>query len=155
MPLWNTVFKGFVVSRSAGQGQRRLWGRRCRRTKYLKVDSVLVAHVNISHFVDVLPPTFGASCQSSPLVVYAERGLFSAQVNWTEPVATDNSAVQPTVTSNYQPLQRFDQGTYVIVYTAVDQSGNEANCSFAIKVIGIFLTFVLCKRSLQTKHLII
>ncbi|XP_078342994.1 LOW QUALITY PROTEIN: sushi repeat-containing protein SRPX2-like [Oculina patagonica] len=89
---------------------------------------------------DILPPTFGATCPASLLIVYAERGLFSALVNWTEPVATDNSGFQPVVTSNYQPLQRLSQGTHVITYTAVDQSGNKATCSFAIEVIVINCT---------------
>ena len=63
--------------------------------------------------------------------------MFSAQVNWTEPVATDNLDDVPSLTSNYKPPQRFSQGTHVIMYTAMDQSGNKANCTFAIKVIGI------------------
>ena len=88
------------------------------------------------HLADIFPPTFGATCPSSSFVVYAERGLFSAQVNWTEPVASDNSGVKPTVISKYQPLQRFDQGTHVITYIAVDQSGNKATCSFTIDVTG-------------------
>lgn len=90
----------------------------------------------LNRISDILPPIFGATCPSSPLIVYAERGLFSNQVNWTEPVATDNSGFPPAVTSNYQPLQRLSQGTYVIVYTAVDQSGNKATCSFTVKVKG-------------------
>ena len=68
--------------------------------------------------------------------MYAERGLFSAQVNWSEPVATDNSGVPPSVTSNYKPLQRFDQGTYMVIYTAMDQSANNATCSLTIVVTG-------------------
>ena len=88
------------------------------------------------HIADILQPTFGTSCPASPLIVYAERGLFSAQVNWTEPVATDNSGVQPAVKSNYQPPQRLSQGTHVIIYTAVDQSGNKATCSFLVKIKG-------------------
>ncbi len=68
--------------------------------------------------------------------MYAERGLFSAKVSWNKPVATDNSGVPPTVTSNYQPLQRLHQGTHVIIYTAVDQSGNNATCSFTFTVTG-------------------
>ena len=74
--------------------------------------------------------------------MYAERGLFSAQVSWTEPVATDNLGGAVSVTSNYQPPQRFPQGTHVIKYTAVDQSGNEATCTFVIKVIGKIYMFV-------------
>ena len=57
-------------------------------------------------------------------------------MNWTEPVATDNSGVAPTVTSNYQSPQRFIQGTHVIIYTAVDQSGNNATCKFHVQVLG-------------------
>jgi len=84
----------------------------------------------------MLPPTFGIKCPASPLLVYAERDMFSAEVNWTEPVATDNSGIMPRVTSNYQPPQRLSQGTHVIIYTAEDQSKNKATCSFTVKVTG-------------------
>ncbi|XP_068714407.1 uncharacterized protein [Montipora foliosa] len=83
---------------------------------------------------DSQPPTFGVSCPGSPLVAYADRGKFTALVNWTDPVAIDNSGAAPTVTSNYQSPQSFSQGIYVIKYTAVDQSGNEARCSFKVNV---------------------
>lgn len=93
-------------------------------------------HYIFFHIADVSPPTFGATCPAIPLLVYAERGLFSAQVNWSEPVATDNSGVTPAVTSKCQPPQRFSQGTHVIMYTAEDQSANKATCNFTIEVIG-------------------
>ena len=85
---------------------------------------------------DVQPPVFGVPCPGGPIVAYAERDKFSALVNWTEPVAIDNSGVTPAVTSNCQSPQRFSQGTHVITYTAVDQSGNKATCSFTVKVLG-------------------
>ena len=85
---------------------------------------------------DVEPPSFGSSCPTGPLVAYAERERFSALVNWTVPDATDNSGEVPTVTSNYYPPRRFSQGTHVITYTALDQSGNNATCTFTIEVIG-------------------
>ena len=85
---------------------------------------------------DSQPPIFGESCPRSPLVAYAERGKFTALVNWTDPVVIDNSGVAPTVTSNYQSPQRFSQGSHVITYRAVDQSGNEATCSFQVRVTG-------------------
>ena len=69
--------------------------------------------------------------------MYAERGLYSAQVNWNEPVATDNSRDAPSLMSNYKPPQRFSQGTHVITYTAVDLSGNSATCTFAVEVLGM------------------
>ena len=87
-------------------------------------------------FADVLSPSFGVTCPASSFLAYAERGRFSAQVNWTEPVATDNSGVSPAVTSNYQPPQELSQGIHVIIYTAVDQSGNTAICDFTVKVAG-------------------
>ena len=86
---------------------------------------------------DILPPTFNDTCPTSPLLVYAERGLYSAQVNWNEPVATDNLRDATFLMSNYKPPQRFSRGTHVITYTAVDQSGNIATCTFAVKVLGM------------------
>lgn len=68
--------------------------------------------------------------------MYAESGMFSAQVNWSDPVATDNSGTAPSQTSNYKSPHRFSQGDHVITYTAVDGSGNRASCTFAIKIIG-------------------
>lgn len=85
---------------------------------------------------DILAPSFGVTCPSGPLLAYARRDSFSALVNWTEPVATDNSGVKPRVTSNYQSPQWFGQGTHVIRSTAVDQSGNKATCVFTVTVIG-------------------
>ena len=86
-------------------------------------------------FSDSQSPTF-VTCPGGPIVAYAERDKFSAFVNWTEPVAIDNSGVTPTVTSNYQSPQRFSRGTHVITYTAADQSGNMATCSVTVKVLG-------------------
>ena len=85
---------------------------------------------------DIDPPSFGSTCPSSPLITYAEREKFSALVTWTEPVATDSTGVSTTVTSNHQSPTRFSQGTHVITYTAVDQSGNKATCSFTVQVLG-------------------
>ena len=95
------------------------------------------SNVTLFILVDVFPPTFNDTCPTSPLLVYAERGFYSAQVNWNEPVATDNLGDAPSLTSNYKPPQRFSQGTYVIIYTAVDQSGNRATCTFAVEVLGM------------------
>ena len=85
---------------------------------------------------DILPPSFDVPCPASPLVAYAERDTFSAEVNWTVPTATDNSGLKPSIDSNFHPPRRFLQGNYVVTYSAVDQSGNKATCSFTIEVIG-------------------
>jgi len=94
------------------------------------------ANEKLFRIADILPPTYGATCPSSPLVVYAERGLFSAEVNWTEPAATDNSGILPTMSSNHKPFERFSQGKHVITYITADQSGNKAICTFTIDVRG-------------------
>ncbi|XP_022803617.1 sushi, von Willebrand factor type A, EGF and pentraxin domain-containing protein 1-like isoform X3 [Stylophora pistillata] len=89
---------------------------------------------------DILPPTFDVPCPASPLIAYAEREKFSAEVNWTVPTATDNSGLKAVINSNYHPPRIFRQGSYIITYSAVDQSGNKATCSFTIEVIVINCT---------------
>lgn len=71
------------------------------------------------------------------MIAYAEWDKFSALVNWTEPVATDNSGLSPKVTTNYHSPQRFGEGAHVIGYNAMDQSGNKATCTFTVVVTGI------------------
>ena len=71
------------------------------------------------------------------MIAYAEWDKFSSLVNWTEPVATDNSGLSPKMTTNYHSPQRFDKGAHVIAYTAMDQSGNKATCTFTVVVTGI------------------
>ena len=101
----------------------------------MKTNSFLLLNVCIFP-LDIRPPTFGVTCPSGPLLAYAERDKLSALVNWTKPVAIDNSGMAPTITSNYQSPQRFSQGSHVITYTAVDESANNATCSFTIVVKG-------------------
>ncbi|KAK2557468.1 Low-density lipoprotein receptor-related protein 6, partial [Acropora cervicornis] len=87
---------------------------------------------------DSQAPSFDGSCPWNLLLSYAEKGFFSALVNWTNPVATDNSGLTPKVTSNFQSPQTFSQGNHVITYTAEDKSGNKATCTFTVKVIVIY-----------------
>ena len=55
------------------------------------------------------------------------------RVNWQEPTATDNSGVLPSVSSISRSGDLFAvPGSYEVVYTAKDESGNEATCSFRI-----------------------
>ena len=59
-------------------------------------------------------------------------GASSGTVTWTEPTATDNSGVTPTVTSTHQPGQTFPAGTSQVQYTFTDESGNSAVCLFQV-----------------------
>ena len=55
------------------------------------------------------------------------------RVSWQEPTVTDNSGVDPVVYSSRRNGEYFDvPGSYEVVYTARDDSGNEATCSFRI-----------------------
>ena len=62
----------------------------------------------------------------------------TAFVNWTEPVALDNSDVPPQVTvapPGITPPYVFNEST-LIVYTATDASGNKKECSFKVVLEG-------------------
>ena len=55
------------------------------------------------------------------------------RVNWPGPNVTDNSGAPPFLTSNRQSGSLFSApGSYEVIYTARDSSGNVATCSFRI-----------------------
>lgn len=59
-------------------------------------------------------------------------------VNWTEPVAMDNSNLEPNITvdpSEISPPHIFNETT-LVVYTATDASGNKDECSFKVILEG-------------------
>ena len=62
----------------------------------------------------------------------------TALVNWTEPVPLDNSNLPPQVTvvpAGISPPHVFNKTT-LIVYTAIDTSGNKRECSFRVVLKG-------------------
>ena len=59
-------------------------------------------------------------------------GTTSRVVTWTEPTATDDSGLAPTVIQSHQPGSSFPVGTTQVMYTFRDAVGNEAICSFEI-----------------------
>ncbi|RMG81448.1 MAG: HYR domain-containing protein [Bacteroidetes bacterium] len=78
---------------------------------------------------DPIPPTL-TNC---PDDIVVSTGSGSADVSWQAPTASDNCG-SPNLTSNYEPGTNFELGTYEVVYTASDESGNEVTCSFTITV---------------------
>ena len=60
-------------------------------------------------------------------------------VNWTVPIATDNSGVPPMVTCVPTPGYNFPIGLTVVQCTAMDNSGNAATCSFDIVIAGMYV----------------
>ena len=55
-------------------------------------------------------------------------------VPWTEPTATDNSGMIPTVTQSHQPGDSFPVGSTQVTYTFTDMTGNQATCSFSLTI---------------------
>ncbi len=52
---------------------------------------------------------------------------------WFEPTVTDNCAT-PTTTVNLPPGSTFSSGTTEVIYTATDDCGNVATCSFTVTI---------------------
>ena len=67
--------------------------------------------------------------------VVSNTGQAFAIVIWTEPDAVDNSGVV-MVSSSAKPGSLFYIGTTNVTYTAVDASGNAAEYTFNVTVIG-------------------
>ena len=84
---------------------------------------------------DVVPPVF-LSCPSD---IRANLGISSSVlVNWTIPVALDNSNMAPQISVSppgVTPPYTFYNNTN-IVYTAKDPSGLERKCSFRVLLEG-------------------
>uniref|UniRef100_A0A8D0GC18 Sushi, von Willebrand factor type A, EGF and pentraxin domain containing 1 n=1 Tax=Sphenodon punctatus TaxID=8508 RepID=A0A8D0GC18_SPHPU len=63
----------------------------------------------------------------------------SANISWQVPTAKDNSGHEVSIHTApaFTPPYLFLIGEVAITYTAVDKSGNQANCTFSIKVIDV------------------
>ena len=79
---------------------------------------------------DITPPVI-QGCPNS-INVITPVGMTSMAVTWTEPTATDNSGMIPSVTQSHRPGDSFSLGTAQVIYRFTDMSGNEATCSFAV-----------------------
>ncbi|TDI69472.1 MAG: HYR domain-containing protein [Bacteroidetes bacterium] len=73
-----------------------------------------------------------ANCPAD-IVVSATNSSCDVTVNWSPPVVTDNCAVT-SFNSNHQSGDIFPIGITTVTYTAIDEGGNIANCSFDITV---------------------
>ncbi|WP_205961614.1 HYR domain-containing protein [Pararhodobacter oceanensis] len=69
----------------------------------------------------------------SDISVQTEVGLSTAVVTWTEPTASDNTAVI-SLTSSHTSGDRFPIGDTDVTYTAEDAEGNKAEASFTVSV---------------------
>lgn len=62
-------------------------------------------------------------------------GSCAANVNWTEPLATDNCTV--VMNSTHVPGASFAPGVTTVTYTAEDGAGNITTCSFDVNVVDV------------------
>jgi HYR domain len=79
---------------------------------------------------DITPPAI-TGCPTN-ISVSLSSGCSTA-VSWTAPTATDNCG-DVTLTSTHNPGHTFAKGTTLVTYTATDDAGNTATCSFNVTV---------------------
>jgi len=92
-------------------------------------------------FTDISPPSFNGTCPNN-MVFYATECSSRALLLWNEPVATDNSDHVSVSYPDIRPPVNLSIGLYNILYSAIDSSGNGANCTFIVQVTSksIFLS---------------
>ncbi|MEZ5043203.1 MAG: HYR domain-containing protein [Saprospiraceae bacterium] len=97
-----------------------------------------------AEFISFSTPTPNATNNSSsaapvisncPLDITVETsaGVCEAVASWTEPTASDDGTVVSFI-STHDPGAIFLKGVTTVVYTATDNEGNSATCSFNITV---------------------
>ena len=59
-----------------------------------------------------------------------------ASVVWTDPQVTDNSGQIPTITCDAESGSQFGIGENKVICQAVDPTGNQATCTFTVKIEG-------------------
>ena len=79
---------------------------------------------------DTTPPMI-SGCPDPPAMILLP-GMTSITVTWTEPTATDDSGMTPTVTQSHQSGDGFPAGITRVTYTFTDLAGNEAMCTFTV-----------------------
>ena len=84
-------------------------------------------------FADISPPSFNNSCPGN-MVIYLPKCSPYAKVVWSEPTVTDNSDRVIISYPALRPPANLSLGVYSIHYSARDDEGNIANCSFIVQV---------------------
>jgi gliding motility-associated-like protein len=83
--------------------------------------------------VDTSAPVF-TGCPANISLPASDASCNSAIATWTPPTVTDGCPT--TLTSNHLPGATFTGGITVVTYTATDQAGNVARCSFNVIVLN-------------------
>ena len=88
-------------------------------------------------FLDIDPPVFTFCPESIKVSTVKDTEI----VHWSNPKAKDNVGVVK-INGSHTPGSSFSPGMNVVNYTATDQAGNQAYCSFTVIVSDSkFLTF--------------
>ena len=74
-------------------------------------------------------------------------------VTWTDPVTTDNSGQNVTLTSSLASGSELGPGDYSVTITATDVMGNQADCCFNVVVEGS-LKWMLAKLLAQAFYMV-
>ena len=82
--------------------------------------------------VTVSQSVWVTSCPETDIILTTDYGKCTAQATWAEPTASCGS----TLERSHSPGDDFDAGeTTVVTYTATDESGVSASCSFTVTVL--------------------
>ena len=94
-------------------------------------------------YLDTVPPTCPPM---DDIIEYVPVGFGGTTITWMEPQPTDNCGARTILYArNITPGSFFITGVTNIMYTFEDNSGNEAICSFDIRVIEGTYTFCNCQ----------
>ena len=80
-----------------------------------------------------MTPSFNNTCPGN-MAFYVPRCSSRALVSWNEPIATDNSG---HVIISYPAVRspaNLSIGLYNVHYSATDDEGNTANCTFIVQI---------------------
>ena len=87
-----------------------------------------------SSFTDNTPPSFSNTCPGNKVFYTGKCSSHRTLRRWKEPVATDNSGHVSIRYPVIRPPVNLSIGLYNVMYSAIDSSGNGANCSFIVEV---------------------
>ena len=86
--------------------------------------------------IDQEPPTFNSTCPASFTLYTPNEYSVRLPTSFKLPTATDN-AKRPSVSRTGFPADSFfPVGTTVVTYTAVDDAGLSASCTFSVTVVS-------------------
>ena len=84
----------------------------------------------IATLPDTTPPVI-VGCPSD-MIITILPGALTGVASWTQPIAIDDSNMQPAVEKSHQPAALFPVGDTKVSYVFSDSAGNQAECTFTV-----------------------